>query len=263
MAETDIKATANTALLEEVKEWARKAGKIQLGYFRSGNLDITTKYNSYDVVTKADKESEKLIISKIKERFPSHDILSEESGVLENGSEWKWVIDPLDGTTNYSCGLPVFSISIALEYKGEPVLGVVFAPYLGEMFCAIKGEGALLNDKPIHCSNKTKLNESVVSTGIPVNKKENTDNNFDNMFRVGIEVRGLRRLGSAAIDLCYAAAGFLDGYWEMSLHRWDISAGMLIAAEAGAKVEFFRPEREYSIIASAPGIYSSLRELIV
>lgn len=249
-------------LLESVREWAREAGEIQLRYFRSKELDIETKYNDYDVVTQADKLSEACIINHIRERFPDHDILSEESGEETHQSRWRWVIDPLDGTTNYSAGLPVFAISIALEDCHQAVLGVVFAPYTGELFCAIKGLGATLNGKPLHCSSKDALSGAVVSTGLPVSKKEDSDNNLDNLCRVATEVRGLRRLGSAAVDLCYTAAGFLDGFWELGLHRWDVAAGMLIAAEAGAHVELFRPERPYSVIACAPGIYSRLRGLI-
>lgn len=245
-----------------VEEWARQVGEIQLRYFRSADLEISTKYNDFDVVTRADKESEALIISKINETFPDHDILAEESGEYSRRSSWRWVIDPLDGTTNYSQGLPLFCVSIALEHDGEPVVGVVYAPYLNEMFSAVKGAGATLNGCPIHCSKKTSLNMAVVSTGLPVDKKENRDNNLSAISKVGVEVRGLRRLGSAAIDLCYTAAGILDGYWELALHRWDISAGSLIASEAGATVGYFRPDRPYSILAATPALYPELLALI-
>lgn len=245
-----------------VEGWARQVGEIQLRYFRSDDLEIATKYNDFDVVTRADKESEALIIRKINETFPDHDILAEESGEYSRRSSWRWVIDPLDGTTNFSQGLPLFSVSIALEHDGEPVVGVVYAPYLNEMFSAVKGAGATLNSCPIHCSKKTSLNMAVVSTGLPVDKKENRDNNLSAISKVGVEVRGLRRLGSAAIDLCYTAAGFLDGYWELALHRWDISAGSLIASEAGATVGYFRPDRPYSILAATPALYPELLALI-
>lgn len=245
-----------------VEGWARQVGEIQLRYFRSADLEISTKYNDFDVVTRADKESEALIIRKINETFPDHDILAEESGEYSRRSSWRWVIDPLDGTTNFSQGLPLFCVSIALEHDGEPVVGVVYAPYLNEMFSAVKGAGATLNGCPIHCSKKTSLNMAVVSTGLPVDKKENRDNNLSAISKVGVEVRGLRRLGSAAIDLCYTAAGFLDGYWELALHRWDISAGSLIASEAGATVGYFRPDRPYSILAATPALYPKLLALI-
>lgn len=245
-----------------VEEWARLVGEIQLGFFRSADLEIATKYNDFDVVTRADKESEALIISKINETFPDHDILAEESGEYSRRSSWRWVIDPLDGTANFSQGLPLFCVSIALEHDGEPVVGVVYAPYLNEMFSAVKGAGATLNGCPIHCSKKTSLNMAVVSTGLPVDKKENRDNNLPAISKVGVEVRGLRRLGSAAIDLSYTAAGFLDAYWELALHRWDISAGSLIASESGATVGYFRPDRPYSILAATPALYPELLALI-
>ena len=245
-----------------VEGWARQVGEIQLRYFRSADLEISTKYNDFDVVTRADKESEALIIHKINETFPDHDILAEESGEYSRRSSWRWVIDPLDGTTNFSQGLPLFCVSIALEHDGEPIVGVVYAPYLNEMFSAVKGAGATLNGCPIHCSKKTSLNMAVVSTGLPVDKKENRDNNLSAISKVGVEVRGLRRLGSAAIDLCYTGAGLLDGYWELALHRWDISAGSLIASEAGATVGYFRPDRPYSILAATPALYPELLALI-
>lgn len=250
------------AVREQVENWAREAGRIHMRYFRSRNLEICTKYNSYDVVTRADKESEALIIGRIQEAYPDHAILAEESGRHENPGHWRWVIDPLDGTTNYSSGLPIFCVSIALERDGEPVVGVVYAPYLDEMFSAVRGEGATLNGKPIHCSVKTSLAESVVSTGLPVSKKDNPDNNMDSMVRVGLEVRGLRRLGSAAMDLCYTAAGYLDAFWELALHRWDVAAGSLIAAEAGTRVAYYRPDRPYSIIAAPDALFPQLLELI-
>lgn len=248
--------------LEMMQRWAREAGEIQLSHFRDAHLAVDTKYNDYDVVTVADKESEKSIISHIREAFPDHAILAEESGDNDADSDWRWVIDPLDGTTNYSQGLPIFSVSIALEYRGESVLGVVFAPYLNEMFHAVKGEGAFLNGKKINCSAKSELSNSVACTGMPVDRAENPDNNFDNIAAVVNNVRGLRRYGSAAVDLCYVAAGFFDAYWELALHRWDVAAGELIAAEAGARVEYLRPERPWSILACGSNLYDKFRPLI-
>lgn len=251
-----------SALLPIVQSWARESGAIHMKYFRSANLEIGTKYNEYDVITRADKESEALLLTHIHEMFPEHAILAEESGEENHPSKWRWVIDPLDGTTNYSMGLPIFCVSIALEYEGESVLGVVYAAYLDEMYSAVKGCGATLNGKSLTCSKKNSLAQSVVCTGLPVNKKENPDNNLAALNRVGLEVRGLRRLGSAAVDLCYVGAGFLDAFWELALHRWDIAAGRLIASEAGARVELYRLDRPYSIIAAAPGLFDNLKELV-
>ncbi len=243
-------------------EWARAAGLAHLRYFRKGNLDIRTKLNDADIVTVADAEAEQAVISGIRAMYPSHAILSEESGSTGSDSPFRWVIDPLDGTTNFSSGLPLFSVSIALEYEGETVVGVVYAPYLGELFTAVRGGGAWLNGERISCATNAVLERAVVSTGFPVDKNVNPDNNVDNLIRVLPHVRGMRRLGSAAIDICYVAAGFLDAYWEMNLHRWDVASGLLIASEAGARYESFRSDRNESIVVASAALFPEIRPLI-
>lgn len=250
-------------ILETAINLAKKAGQIQLQYFRSQNFNLTSKTNSYDIVTTADQEAEKIIISGIRDLFPDHGILSEEFGSVCEEKDYRWVIDPLDGTTNFSQGLPMFSVSIAVEYKGESFVGVVYAPYLNELFYSIKGEGAYLNGKLIECSRKQKLDESVVSTGFPYDKRENSDNNLGEILKVTPKVRGLRRMGSAAIDLCYVAAGFFDAYWELNLKRWDVAAGILIAKEAGALVFPIRENRNHSILVSGAGIYKQILEILL
>jgi len=252
----------NGTFLQEAISMARSAGEIQLEYFRSSHLDINTKLNDSDVVTAADKACERLIRSIIHEKFPLHGIIAEESGLENADREWRWVIDPLDGTTNFSQGLPVFSVSIALEHNEEPVVAVVYAPYLKEFFHAVKGEGAFLNGKTIHCSDKNNISEAVVATGVPYDKLTNPDNNISEIMNVIPRVRGVRRLGSAAIDLCYVAAGFFDAYWELNINRWDVAAGILIASEAGAKVSSIRENRNYSILASAPSIDIEMHKLL-
>lgn len=249
--------------LEAAIEMARGAGEIQLRYFRASRLVSETKQNAFDVVTVADKDSEQFIKSYIHDRFPDHGIISEESGADHSDRDWRWVVDPLDGTTNFNNGLPVFSVSIALEYKGEAVVGVVYAPYLRELFHAVKGEGAFLNGKPIYCSDKSELDAAVVATGMPYDRAVNPDNNLAEIERVVCKVRGTRRLGSAAIDLCYTAAGFYDAYWELNLNRWDVAAGMLIAREAGAVVESIRENRNFSLLASAPTLVKDFRSIIL
>ncbi|MBD5278055.1 MAG: inositol monophosphatase [Bacteroides sp.] len=244
-------------------EMARKAGEIQMKYFRSSSLASDTKQNAFDVVTIADKESEAYIKSYIQSHFPDHGIIAEESGADHSEREWRWVVDPLDGTTNFNNGLPVFSVSIALEHNGEAVVGVVFAPYLNEMFHAVKGEGAFLNGQPIKCSSKSELDRAVVATGMPYDRAANPDNNLTEIERVVCKVRGTRRMGSAAIDLCYTAAGFYDAYWELNLNRWDVAAGILIAREAGAIVESIRETRNHSILASNPELIESMRTLLL
>jgi myo-inositol-1(or 4)-monophosphatase len=249
--------------LEAAQEMARLAGEVHLSYFRTDRLDLHTKLNVSDVVTAADKEAERVILSYIHDHFPGHGIIAEESGSECEDAEWRWIIDPLDGTTNFSQGLPVFSVSIALQHNKETVVGVVFAPYLREMFHAVKDCGAFLNGKEIHCSDKKSIAESVVATGIPYDKRENPDNNVAEVTRVAVNVRGLRRLGSAAIDLSYVAAGFLDAYWELNLKHWDVAAGSLIASEAGASLVPIRENRNHSILCATPGVFRQMLELLL
>lgn len=256
----------NNALLEDMLlnalSWVREAGAVQLQYFRGDRLDIHTKLNESDIVTAADKASEALLIDRIRTAYPDHSILSEESG--DNGGDgvYRWVIDPLDGTTNFSAGLPIFAVSVGIEKDGERVAGIVFAPYLDELFHAVKGEGAYLNGKAIHVSDNSLMARAVVATGFPIDKNVNPDNNLDNVARVLPEVRGLRRLGAASVDICYVAAGFLDGYWEMNLHEWDVSAGLLILSEAGGKYTHFRTDRNVSVITGSPAVHDRLIELV-
>lgn len=257
MCDCDIKK-----LVDDAIAWAREAGEVQLKYFRSSHLNIRAKFNDSDIVTEADKASEQVIINNINRTYPQHAILSEEMGGNAIESDYRWIIDPLDGTTNFSNGLPLFSVSIAVEYRGEVIVGVVHAPYLDEMFHAVKGGGAWLNGKPIAPSGKESLSHSVVTTGFPVDKDTTNDNNLDNVSRVLPRVRGMRRLGSAAIDLCYVAAGFLDGYWEMNLHTWDVAAGQLIVQEAGACYSHFRTDRNISVVAATPLIFETLYSLL-
>ncbi len=253
-------------MLRHAMEIARTAGGIHLRHFRGNGLDITAKLNESDVVTIADKEAEQAIIQAIKSCYPGHSILSEESGEAMAGdshdAEVKWIIDPLDGTTNFSQGLPIFSVSIGIQIDGEDAIGVVFAPALNEMFHAVRGCGAFLNGKPIRCSGKTRLDRAVVATGFPVDKAVNEDNNLLQVSRIMPAVRGLRRLGSAALDLSYVAAGFLDGYWEMNLHEWDVAAGRLIATEAGAAYGFWHENRGISALAASPAIFRELSPLL-
>lgn len=249
--------------LKMASKWAREAGDILMGYFRRRDLESDTKLNIFDVVTEADKASEAFLIRSIRAAYPSHAILAEESGEAgSSGSEWRWVIDPLDGTTNFSQGLPVFCVSIGLEYRGETVVGVVFAPKLGELFEACRGGGATLNGEPLHCSGKSDLDRMVVATGVPYDKAVNPDNNLDNILRVAPRVRGVRRMGSAAIDLAYTAAGFFDAYWELNLKPWDVAAGALMVSEAGGVVESIRSDRNVSVIAGSPASLDVFRQLI-
>lgn len=242
--------------------WAREAGAVHLRYFRGNELGVSTKGNDSDIVTAADKAAEQVLMANIHAAYPDHAILSEESGDDGRDSEFRWVIDPLDGTTNFSQGLPQFCVSIGLEHRGQRVVGVVFAPYLNELFHAVKGEGAYLNGNPLRVSGKSAISQSVVATGFPYDKDVHPVNNLDNVTRVMPLVRGLRILGSAAVDLCYVAAGMLDGYWEVNLHEWDVCAGLLVLEEAGGKWSYFRDDRNLSVLAATPDIYECLEPLI-
>lgn len=251
------------SLLNAALTMAETAGDIHMQYFRKSNLEQTTKLNDSDVVTIADKESESAIIDFIRQHYPLHGIISEESGRDHEDREWRWVIDPLDGTTNFSSGLPAFCVSIALEHNKEAIIGVVYAPYLKEYFYAVKGAGAWFNGDRIRCSDKKELSKAVVATGMPYDRNENADNNLAEISRMVFRVRGVRRMGSAAIDLCYTAAGFFDAYWELNLNRWDVAAGQLIASEAGAVTESIRTNRNHSILASNPNLHSAIRQILL
>ncbi len=252
--------------LDKIQEiatgWAKEVGKIHLSYFRGTNLGIETKSNIYDVVTRADKQGEAFLLEQIQKLFPGHGILGEESGAHTGTGDYLWVLDPLDGTNNFSQGLPVFTVSIGLQYKGETVLGVVYAPYLNEMYTAVKGKGAYLNGEPIRVSGKSALEESVLGTGFPYDKDVNPDNNAANLASILPHLRGIRRMGSAAYDLACVAAGFLDGYWELALHSWDMCAGALLVEEAGGIVRSFREDRGISIMAGNESLVKKIGEKI-
>jgi len=212
-----------------------------------GNLDRIEKKGPGDLVTSADLASEKQIMDTIHARFPDHDFLAEESGETHrNISECCWIIDPLDGTTNYAHQVPLFAISIAFAVSGETQVGIVLNPVTGELFTAIRGKGATLNGRPIRTSSCPKLSDALLVTGFPYNAKQNIKpymTRFERCLNASI---GVRRLGSAALDLCFVACGRFDGFWEENLKPWDTAAGDLIAKEAGARVTDFTGN-EYTV----------------
>lgn len=255
----------NHCILECAIDWAMQAGKLQMHKYRSRHLEMETKSSEHDVVTEVDRECEKLLIERISQTYPHHSILAEESGMHQKqDSEWEWVIDPLDGTNNYSQGLPIFCVSIGVRYRGVTQVGVVYAPRLDELFTATRGEGAQMNGKLIHVGRKTQFGQSVFATGFPYDKGtvSTADNNLDNVTRLVPQLRGLRRMGSAAYDLCCVACGMLDGYWENNLKPWDVCAGMLIVEEAGGVVRSFRDDRCISIAAGNETLVNQLLEQI-
>ncbi|MBZ5582118.1 MAG: inositol monophosphatase, partial [Acidobacteriia bacterium] len=183
----------------------------------------------------ADRASEKLVVERLRSHFPSHAIVAEEGGGHENASEYRWYVDPLDGTTNFAHGFPMFNVSIGLERAGEPLAGVVYEPLRQEMFSAERGGGAYLNNRRIRISSTAKLTDSLASTGFP-SRKRSHDVNIHFYYQVAMASHGVRRTGSAALDLAYVAAGRLDLFWEFGLRPWDMAAGVLLVREAGGRV---------------------------
>lgn len=215
---------------------AKEAGKIILSYY-SKNVKATSKGSTYNLVTKADIASEDKIISIIKDKFPDHSILAEESGEEIHKSDYCWVIDPLDGTNNFYHKFPMFCVSIALYKKAKPLIGVVFDPLRKELFYAEKNKGAYLNNKKIRVSNTTKLSKSLLALGFYYERGSLMRKTLGQMKRFFYEdVHGIRRAGSAALDICYTACGRFDGYWELRLKPWDYAAGSLIVMEAGGRI---------------------------
>src|SRR5215831_18972731 len=221
--------------LTPIQELAREAGSVLTSYF--GKVSVEYK-GDVDLVTEADRSSEKLIVTRIRKMWPRHDLMAEEGSRIETGSDFRWYIDPLDGTTNFAHGYPVFCVSLALEYKGERIAGVLYDPCRDEMFAAEKGGGARLNGRPIHVSKVTRLAESLVGTGFPSHKRHKNPN-IHFYHQITLRSHGVRRAGSAALDLCYVASGRLDGFWEFNLNPWDTAAGVLIVEEAGGRVTNF------------------------
>jgi Archaeal fructose-1,6-bisphosphatase and related enzymes of inositol monophosphatase family len=216
-------------------ETARDAGQILLERF--GRTTVMKK-GDIDLVTEADLASEAMIIERIKSHFPKHSILAEEAGeavIIGGDNTWKWIIDPLDGTTNYAHGYPCFAVNLALEHEGEIVIGVTFDPTRDELFAAEKGKGATLNGKPIRVSSSADLGESLICTGFPYDFKRREDF-ARHLTQFLLNSRGVRRDGSAAIDLAYVACGRFDGFWEEGLKPWDLAAGKLLIEEAGGWV---------------------------
>jgi len=221
--------------LNFTKELAFESGKILSKYF--GNIDlIKKKSSSIDLVTNADIESEELIVRSIQNKFPNHTIVTEESYLEEKNSDFRWIIDPLDGTTNFVHNLPIFAVSIALQYKNNTVLGVVYNPAADKLFHASDGNGSYLNNKKISISSSKTLSDSLIVTGFPYLHDDKWDLSFSIFKDFYSKTQGVRRLGAAALDLCFVAMGRFEVFYEFNLKPWDICAGAIIAEEAGAKV---------------------------
>lgn len=229
-------AAASETVLSLAVRLAREAGEVQRSRYERQH-DIQTKSAAIDLVTDVDRRCEALIVAGIRSERPDDAIVAEEGGDHENqAADWRWIVDPLDGTVNYAHGFPRFCVSIGVERSGVRQVGVVYDPLLDECFHAVRGAGAFLGERRLSVSSTSRLSEALVATGFAYDVHRSEVDNLENFGHMLKAARGLRRDGSAALDLCYVAAGRLDAYWEFKLHPWDVAAGILIVEEAGGKV---------------------------
>lgn len=245
---------------------ATTAGAAEIMRFFQQPCKVSHKEGVNNLVTEADHAAEKAILAIIRAQFPAHQILAEESGKLIQDSAYKWIIDPIDGTVNFSQGIPLNCVSIGVEHNGVVVLGAVFNPHLNEFFIAEKGKGATLNDKPIQVSEKTEILTACLVTGFPytyINDSNGPIEVFERFVRKGVPVR---RLGSAAIDLCWVACGRFDGYFEQKLEAWDSAAGYLMVEEAGGRVTDFTGAAfsiyQHKLLATNGKMHTEMLEVI-
>lgn len=251
------------ALARVADEAADAAGEILLEFFGKATVEYK---GEIDLVTNADRAAEKRIIEIVKAAFPDHGIYAEESGEQESESGVRWLIDPIDGTTNYAHGLPLFAVSIGVEVAGEIAVGIVYNPVYNEKYTAIRGKGALLNGEPIRVSRTQELDKSMLVTGFPYSVRSSELNNLDHFTNFTSRCRAVRRIGSAALDLAYVARGALDGYWESYLNPWDLAAGWLLVEEAGGKVTDLRGDpltyRVNQILATNGSIHGAMLDVL-
>lgn len=254
-----------TPTLAHLERLARQAGEVlRAGYEGEHQVDYK---GVIDLVTEVDHQSEDLLLGEIQRLFPGHQIVSEEIGLVPGRAGDQWYIDPLDGTVNYAHGIPLFSVSIAYARDGNVTLGAVYDPLRDELFTAEREKGAWLNGRRLQVSPAAELRRSLLVTGFPYDAWSTPRNNLEYFGRFARLTQGVRRLGSAALDLCYLAAGRFDGYWELSLKPWDVAAGGLIAAEAGAAVTDLDGGPDYltppcSLLAATPLIHGPMLEVL-
>lgn len=237
-----------THFLEVAVQAAQRAARIQLDY--RGKARVEFKSNTTDLVTEADRLCEKVIHETLSQAFPDHGFVGEESGEERSDSRYRWIVDPIDGTTNYAHGVPLYAVSIALADEQGPLVGVVYAAALDELFTAERGKGAFLNGQRLQVSKAASLEESLLVTGFPYDLGTGELRNLNHFRAFTVRTRGVRRLGSAAIDLAWVAAGRLDGFWELDVHPWDVAAGVLLVQEAGGKVTTLAGEPFIDLYAS-------------
>lgn len=249
-------------ILEQIIPIIDEVAAYQLEAKKNQGFGVETKGDNIDYVTDIDHKSEEMIVSGLLKLFPDHAILGEESGSCDKDSDWQWVIDPIDGTTNFVHSYPMHAISVGLKYKGERVLGLVEAPAMNMRFTAIKGQGAYLNGERISVSKTDSLLRSVIATGFPYSRKE-ANPNLPYFNKIVNEVSGIRRGGSAALDCCFAAAGMVDGYWEFRLNEWDVCAGILMVEEAGGKATWTMKDGDELIIVANETVHDLLADIVM
>ncbi len=251
-------------LLPTIERIARAAGEIlRAGY---GNVAHIEHKGAIDLVTEFDRRSEELILRELRAAFPGHAVHAEESGQSATGSEYEWLIDPLDGTTNFAHGFPVFSVSLALTRRGQLAAGVVYDPLRDELFAAEVGRGATLNGQRLQVSDESDLSHALLATGFPYDVRTNPHNNFAQFMHFHLRAQAVRRAGSAALDCAWVAAGRLDGYWELRVKPWDVGAGALIVREAGGRVTTAAGEDDFlgrdSIVASNGHLHEQMLNVL-
>ncbi len=247
--------------LSDLEVMARQAGEIlRAGFGKAMKIDYK---DTIDLVTEMDHRAEEFLLGAIQQRFPGHRIVAEESGIFDGDNDHLWYVDPLDGTVNYAHGIPIFSISLAYYRNNQAVLGVVYNPITEECFSAERGRGAWLSGRPLRVAQTQDLGHSLLVTGFPYDTWTNPNNNINFFKSFSLQTQGVRRLGSAALDLCYVAAGRFDGYWEMGLKPWDAAAGALIVGEAGGLVTDMQGGPDFlsyplTILTANPGLHAEM-----
>ncbi|GHB37614.1 inositol monophosphatase family protein [Mongoliitalea lutea] len=255
-----------THIVEKVKSIAKEAGAFIRKERQNFNLDKVEQKGLNDLVSYVDKQAEMIIVSRLQQVLPEADFIAEEGSAGTSGKDWTWIIDPLDGTTNFIHGVPVFSVSIGLRHLDEIVLGVVYEINQDECFSAVKGHGAFCNEKPIKVSPSKCLSEGLMATGFPYSAFKQLDQYLAVLKALMETCHGVRRMGSAAVDLCYVAAGRFDAFYEYDLKPYDVAAGSLIVQEAGGTVTDFKGGKDYlfgkEILASTPLVYREIQDIL-
>lgn len=254
-----------THFLEVAVQAAQRAASIQQEY--RGKARVEFKSNASDLVTEADRLCEKVIRETLTQAFPDHGIVGEEGGEERTDSRYRWIVDPIDGTTNYAHGVPLYAVSIALADEQGPLVGVIYNSAMDELFTAERGRGAFLNGQRLRVSEAATLEQSLLVTGFPYDLGTGEPRNLDHFRAFTLRTRGVRRLGSAAIDLAWVAAGRLDGFWELDIYPWDVAAGVLLVQEAGGRVTTFSGEPftdldSREVVASNGHIHEAMLEVL-